>query len=211
MNKQVIKAMFANIVANDASRPVMNGVHFESERTYASDGHVLVIFHEGSEQLDGKTMSENGEEIEGHYPNVDSVFPQKDKWGKEAHFDIPQLKKALAYHMKQPTSTENDSLVINGTCLNIKSLSRLLNTITLIGDPNDIRFYSPDRSRATVITTNEMTSLIMPMLYNDDDVDFIDENDKECKKTISYENLINDFVFNGWRKPEPKKELAWVV
>ena len=211
MNKQVLEAMFANIVANDPARPVMNGVHFESERTYASDGHILVIYHEGSEQLDGKTMSELGEEIEGRYPNVDGVFPKKENWGKEASFDIPQLKKALAYYMKKDTTTANDRVVKNGTCFMSKSLARLLNTMTLVGDPKDIRFYSPERKSATVVTSKEMTCLIMPALYNDEDVDFVDENDIECTKTLSYENLINDFVFNGWKKPEPKTKLAWVA
>lgn len=211
MNKKVIKAMFANIVANDPNRPVMNGVHFESERTYASDGHVLVIFKEGSTELDGKTMSETGEEIEGRYPNVDSVFPKKEDWGIETRLDVAQLRKALSFYMKKPNTTQNDRLVLNGTCFNIKTLSRLLNVITLVGDINDIRFYTRDRNSSTVVTSKDMECIIMPTLYNDEDVDFIDEDDLDSSKTVSYENLINDFVFNGWKKQEPKEELAWVA
>ena len=44
MDKKVIKSLFANIVERGGLRPVMSGVHFEKEESYASDGHILVIY-----------------------------------------------------------------------------------------------------------------------------------------------------------------------
>ncbi len=206
MNKKIIKAMFANICAKDEMRPIMCGVHFERERCYASDGHVLVIFKEGSEKLDGKTVNLEGQEIEGRYPNVDSVFPPKDNQGNPFVCDFVQLKNACAYHIKQLSSTQNDRVIINGVGLNVRTLHRLLCTITLLGNPNDIKFFITDPSRAVVIESEQMRSLIMPTLYQEGEIDF--ETDFGETKTFSYENFINDYVFNCWKK-EPKKELEW--
>ncbi len=206
MNKKIIKAMFANICAKDEMRPIMCGVHFERERCYASDGHVLVIFKEGSEKLDGKTVNLEGQEIEGRYPNVDSVFPPKDNQGNPFVCDFVQLKNACAYHIKQLSSTQNDRVIINGVGLNVRTLHRLLCTITLLGNPNDIKFFITDPSRAVVVESEQMRSLIMPTLYQEGEIDF--ETDFGETKTFSYENFINDYVFNCWKK-EPKKELEW--
>ncbi|MBQ8709370.1 MAG: hypothetical protein IJ550_02145 [Bacteroidaceae bacterium] len=210
MNKKVIKAMFVNICSKEETRPIMMGVHFERERTYASDGHLLVIFKEGSVELDGKTMSSEGKEIEGKYPNVDSVFPSKEMRGDEFTLDVVQLQKACAYHIRQLSATQNDKVVIYGTGYNIRSLFRLLNTITTIGDPKNVKFYSKDKDHATVVVSDQMQSLIMPTLYEESDVDDM-PLDFADTKTISYENFINDYVFNGWKKKEPKDELAWAV
>lgn len=206
MNKKIIKAMFANICSKEEMRPIMCGVHFERERCYASDGHVLVIFKEGSEKLDGKTVNLEGQEIEGRYPNVDSVFPPKDNQGNPFVCDFVQLKNACAYHIKQLSSTQNDRVIINGVGLNVRTLHRLLCTITLLGNPNDIKFFITDPSRAVVIESEQMRSLIMPTLYQEGEIDF--ETDFGETKTFSYENFINDYVFNCWKK-EPKKELEW--
>lgn len=206
MNKKVIKAMFVNICSKDEARPIMGGVHFERERCYASDGHVLVIFKEGSEKLDGQTVDLEGNEIQGRYPNVDSVFPPKDNQGNPFTCDFVQLKNACAYHLKQLSSTEHDRVIINEVGFNVRTLHRLLCTITLIGNPNNIKFFMIDRSRAVVIESDQMRSLIMPTLYQDGDIDF--ETDFGETRTYSYENFINDYVFNCWKK-EPKKELEW--
>ena len=206
MNKKIIKAMFQNICSKDEMRPVMGGVHFERERCYASDGHVLVIYKEGSEKLDGKTLTVDGQEIEGRYPNVDSVFPAKGNEGNPFTCDFVQLKNACAYHLKQLSSTEHDRVVINGVGFNVRCLHRLLCTITLIGDPNHIKFFSKDASHAVVIESDQMRSLIMPSLYQEYEIDF--ETDFGETKTISYESFINNYVFNSWKK-QPKDELAW--
>ena len=54
MEKKIVQALFANICAKDELRPIMNGVHFESERCYASDGHVLVFMKKESRSLTEK-------------------------------------------------------------------------------------------------------------------------------------------------------------
>lgn len=210
MNKKVIKALFTNIVSTDPLRSIMQGVHFEKERCYASDGHILVIYNEGSETLDGKTMSAVGEVINGRYPNVDSVFPAKSDKGEVLTIDFVQLKNACAYHIKQLSATQNDIVVIGGIGYNIRSLLRLLNTIMLVGNPRNIKFHTYSPKRATTVESDAMIGLIMPTLYKADEVDEFDMNFEDTK-TISYENFINNFVFNGWRKPKPKEEFVWAI
>lgn len=207
MNKKVIKSMFQNIVSRDTLRPLMGGVHFEKERCYASDGHILVIYKEGSEKLDGKTITVDGQEIQGRYPNVDSVMPSANNQGEPLSVDFVQLKNACAYHMKQLSYSEHDRVVINGVGLNIRGLFRLLCTITLIGDPKNIKFHIKASDKAVMVTGDNFKGLIMPTLYREDEVDEV--HDFGDTKTLSYENFINNYVFNAWKKNQPKDDLDW--
>jgi hypothetical protein len=206
MNKKVIKSMFQNICSKDEMRPIMGGVHFEKERCYASDGHILVIFKEGSAKLEGKTISLDGQEIEGRYPNVDSVMPSKENQGESFVVDFVQLKNACNYHIRQMSASEHDKVVINNVGLNIRTLHRLLCTLTVVGDPHNIKFFSIDKSHAVTVESDQMKGLIMPTLFEDGDIDY--ETEFGESKTFSYENFINDYVFNSWRK-QPKVEMAW--
>lgn len=209
MNKKVIKALFANVCSKDETRKIMNGVHFEQERMYATDGRLLVIFNEGSKELDGKTMSVEGEEIMGVFPKVDSVFPSKENRGQEFTLDVIQLKNACAYHLKQLSATQHDKVVINGVGYNVQVLFHLLSTITTVGDPKNVKFYNKGPEFATVVISDQMKSLIMPARFEEDAIDYI-PTDFDDVKTFSYENFINDYVFNSWKK-KPKQELAWAV
>jgi len=209
MNKKIIKAMYQNIVAKDVNRPVMNGVHFEEGRCYASDGHVLVILNEGSKKLDGKTISLTGEEIEGRYPNVDSVFPHKQDGDYQFVLDVKQLKEACSYHGRKLETTDKDAVVINGVGFNVRTLLRLLTTIMLAGT-KEVTFTTRDKAHAVVVENGKlMRCLIMPTLYVDEQIDAEAEIGEPV--VLSYENLINDFVFNGWKKSQAKEELAWAV
>lgn len=209
MNKKIIKAMYQNIASKDENIPVMQGVHFEEGRCYASDGHILVILNEGSKTLDGKTLSLEGQEIEGRFPNVDSVFPQQQETDTVFCLDLKQLKDACLYHARKQETTDKDIVVINGVGFNIGMLVRLLNTV-MLGGTKDVKFIIRDRSHAVVIENGTMMRcLIMPTLYLDEAVDAgVDPGDIAI---MSYENLINDFVFNGWKKAQPKEELAWAI
>lgn len=208
MNKKIIKAMFANICAKDDMRPIMGGVHFEKERCYASDGKVLVIFKEGSEKLADKTINIDGGEIEGRYPNVDSVMPSKGNEGAPFQIDFVQLKNACAYHMKKLSSNQNDKVIINDVGFNIRNLFRLLATILTGSNPRKVTFFALDRGHAVKFTAEQLEGLIMPCNYEEADIDI--EQEFGDIKTLSYENFINDYVFNSWKK-ETKTELAWAI
>lgn len=209
MDKKVIQMMFTNICSTDEVRPLMCGVHFEKERCYASDGHVLLIYKEGSEKLDGKTLTVTGEEIEGRYPNVDSVFPPKESRGEKFVTDFVQLKNACTYHLRKMSANPHDVVVIEGVGYNIRQLARLLGAIMTIGDNKHIAFYHKGADRAVTVLSDKMQSLIMPTLYKPEDIDRKKEDIAEVEY-LSYENLINSYVFNSWKKEKPKEALAWV-
>lgn len=209
MEKKIIQALYANICAKDELRPLMCGVHFESERCYASDGHVLVIYAESKPDLDGKTMNVNGNLLDGRYPNVDSVFPSEENYGTKLNIDIVQLRNACQWQTRQENANENDRVVINGVGYCIRTLMRLCNAMIAGGKTNSIKFYNSDPAKASVIIGNKLKGLIMPMIYEEHEVD-VEREDEGFTKVYSYESLINDYVFNSWKKPVKTEPLAWL-
>lgn len=209
MEKKIIQALYAYIVDKSELRPIMNGVHFESERCYASDGHILVIYDEGKPELAGKTLSVDGKTIDGKYPNVDKVFPKKEDYGTKLSVDLLQLRNACQWQTRQEGANENDCVVINGVGYNIRTLMRMCNMMLAEGKPRDIKFYNGDPARATVIIGHKLKGLIMPSVYEEVNIDS-EREEYGYTKTYSYESLINDYVFNSWKKPEKKESLAWL-
>ena len=208
LDKKIIKAIYANIVSHDEMRPVMNGIHFEEERCYGSDGHLLVIYKVGSKELCDKTIHPTGEVIDGHFPNVDSVVPtEREEYPHR--IDLKELHQACLYHLKKEDTEENDRLLIAHKSFNIRNLCRLLNVFTAAGQLNKAVMYMSDPTRATVIESKLLTAIIMPVLTQDEScVD--SEREDGSSMIISYENFINDYAFNHWRKPEPKNDMNWL-
>ena len=209
MDKKVIQALFTNICAKDELRPVMNGVHFESERCYATDGKVLVIYGEGKPELDGKTVHQDGTVIEGRYPNVDAVFPSEENYGKKLNIDIKQLRDACQWQIRQENANENDRVVINGVGYNVRTLMRLCNVLLVAGDPHKIKFYNSEPNRCSVLIGTKLKCIIMPMQFEEGDID-TEREGEGFTQTYSYENFINDYVFNSWRKQEKPQTLSWL-
>ena len=208
MEKKIIQSLFANVVGKDDLRPIMKGVHFESERCYASDGHLLVIYEESQSKLDGKTMSADGLIIEGIYPKVDAVFPKKEDYGTKLSIDVQQLKDACLWHLKQEDSDDHDAVVINGVGYLIRSMARILNVMTASGNPQKVAFYNQPNRGAVFIGT-KIKGMLMTFPFEESNVD--SERGDECMSVVlSYENLINEYVFNSWKKPQKIDSLAWL-
>lgn len=207
MDKKIIKSMFDNICAKDVLRPIINGIHFEEKRCYASDGHLLIIYNEGSIRLAGKTILLEGIEQEGKYPNVDSVFPSENAKHTEIQIDVEQLKNACIWHSKKPSAIDIDRVVICDVGLNVNTLLRFLKTVSLFGKVQTFSFY--DRSKSVLVEGENFKGIIMPMEYSEKDIDSVSEFDETCT-LYSYENFINDYIFNSWKDEEPKKVLSWL-
>ena len=122
MDKQIIKALYG-VASKDNVNPILNGVHFEEQRCYATDTHLLVIYNEGSEKHAGKTLSIKGEEIKGQYPPVDKVIPKK--LTNPLTLDFGQLQRACAWWGKQSDHHIEDKVVLRSTCLNIAYLQKV--------------------------------------------------------------------------------------
>lgn len=207
MDKKIIKSMFDNICAKDVLRPIMNGIHFEENRCYASDGHILIIYNESVPRLKDKTILLEGMEIDGRYPNVDSVFPSENAKHTEMQIDVEQLKNACIWHSKKPSAMDVDRVVISGVGLNVNTLLRFLKTVSLFGKEQTFYFY--DRLKSVLVDGENFKGIIMPMEYNEKDIDAESEFNETCT-VYSYENFINDYVFNSWKDEAPKKVLSWL-
>lgn len=207
MDKKIIKSMFDNICAKDELRPIMNGIHFEESRCYASDGHVLIIYNESVPRLKDKTILLEGMEIDGKYPNVDSVLPSENTKHTEMQIDVEQLKNACIWHSKKPSAMDVDRVVICGVGLNVNTLLRFLKTVSLFGKEQTFAFY--DRLKSVLVEGENFKGIIMPMEYNEKDIDAESEFNETCT-VYSYENFINDYVFNSWKDEAPKKVLSWL-
>ena len=207
MDKKIIKSMFDNICAKDELRLIMNGIHFEESRCYASDGHVLIIYNESVPRLKDKTILLEGMEIDGKYPNVDSVFPSENAKHTEMQIDVEQLKNACIWHSKKPSAMDVDRVVICGVGLNVNTLLRFLKTVSLFGKEQTFYFY--DRLKSVLVDGENFKGIIMPMEYNEKDIDAESEFNETCT-VYSYENFINDYVFNSWKDEAPKKVLSWL-
>ena len=207
MDKKIIKSMFDNICAKDVLRPIMNGIHFEENRCYASDGHILIIYNESVPRLKDKTILLEGMEIDGRYPNVDSVLPSENAKHTEMQIDVEQLKNACIWHSKKPSAMDVDRVVICGVGLNVNTLLRFLKTVSLFGKEHTFAFY--DRLKSVLVEGENFKGIIMPMEYNEKDIDAESEFNETCT-VYSYENFINDYVFNSWKDVSPKKVLSWL-
>ena len=207
MDKKIIKSMFDNICAKDVLKPIMNGIHFEENRCYASDGHILIIYNESVPRLKDKTILLEGMEIDERYPNVDSVLPSENAKHTEMQIDVEQLKNACIWHSKKPSAMDVDRVVICGVGLNVNTLLRFLKTVSLFGKEQTFAFY--DRLKSVLVEGENFKGIIMPMEYNEKDIDAESKFNETCT-VYSYENFINDYVFNSWKDEAPKKVLSWL-
>lgn len=207
MDKKIIKSMFDNICAKDILRPIMNGVHFEENRCYASDGHVLVIYNEGSERLKGKTMLQDGEETQGIYPKVDSVLPKEKEEHTELIIDVEQLKNACQWHQRQLSFSNMARVIIEGVGFSVNTMLRFLKTISLFGTEQKFLMYG--KMKSTMVVGENFKGLIMPMEYDESQIDMKSDITGECL-VYSYENFINEYVFNAWKEDKKPKPLSWL-
>lgn len=207
MDKKIIKAMYDNICAKDQLRPIMNGIHFEKERCYATDGHVLIIYNESVPRLNGKTILVEGIEQDGKFPNVDLVIPSENAEHSKIEIDAEQLKNACIWHSKKCSALEGDRVVICRVGLNVRTLMRFLKVVTLFGKEHTFQFYG--KRNAVYVEGKDFKGLIMPMEYNEEMIDVESEFCDTCT-LYSYENFINDYVFNSWKDEAPKSPLSWM-
>lgn len=209
MNKKVIKAMYDYIVSKDSVRPNLMGVHFEKERCYATDTHILAIYKCGSEKFDGKTVSVNGEVIKANYPAIDRIVPKK--LINPLSLDFRQLREACSWWAKQKENNPDDQVVLNGTVLNIRFLSRMLYLFSLTAELGSLTFYlNADASRPVVAVSESLTVLLMPCQLEDESrID--DLRDGNSLITVSYANLINTYALEKNRPKAKKSEpMGWL-
>lgn len=209
MEKKIIKAMYSTIASKDPIRPIMTGVFFDKDCCVATDTHILVVYHHANPKHAGKILNAAGEEIKGTFPNYNRVFPSKERLSHyRPRIDLVQLQKACSWFTRQPGFTDKDVVVIRGKGLSIKYLSTLLNLFALTPEIKSAEIFQTPEANAAVIKSKNISALLMPMMVDEAKVDAPRADD--CPVVLTLENLINQFVFEGW-KPKPVEDpMAWL-
>lgn len=208
MDKKILRAMFKTIAeVADPIRPNLLGVHFEAERCYATDTHVLVIYKQGNEKLAGQTVAFNGEIIKGKYPDVDRVVP-KDMPNPALPIDLAQLYRALKWYVVQPDNLKEDVIAFGDIGYSIRNLITVLNIYEIAGELGKMSFFlSPEQGRPAKFESETLTTILMPILITEE---AIDQPRAEDIVTVSYEMLISKYASNCWKKKEAVVEMDWL-
>lgn len=207
MDKKVMKAMYAYIVSKDQMRPMMTGVFFDKNAIVASDAKVLVKYKIPGGKFTGKILAANGEEISGKYPNYERVFPSVE--GQYfPPIDLEQLQKAIAWFTRQPGFTEDDTVLMEGKGVSIKRLGTLLNILVVGNDIKKAKMAKTQDGQPVVIHSPKFDALLMPMNADESKAD--NERVEDCPLVITLENLINQYVFEGWRPKTVEDPMSWL-
>lgn len=90
-------------VDKDKNRLILSGVFHKDGKVYATEGHILCrLSRTYDEANEGKVIDKTGKEIEGRYPNADSIIPNTEGWKSiPADFTkINEARKTWAAHKK---------------------------------------------------------------------------------------------------------------
>lgn len=207
MDKRILKQMFTDIAARDNYRPTLMGVHFEEDCCIATDTHMLVVYKQSNPELAGRTLTIDGSDCKGKYPDWRRVIPATVP-NEPLPIDLGQLHKALKWHKRQATSHKEDKIAFGDISFSIDYLCRVLNVYKTAQELSECRFTLNVEGRPAKMESTSLTSILMPVLSEASNVD--GERLPETALTLSYETIINNYAFNSWKKAEKPAELAWV-
>lgn len=207
MDKKILKQMFTDIVGRDPRRPSIMGVHFEEDCCVATDTHILVVYNEGSENFAGKTLTANGEEVKGTYPQWRRVIPAEMPGGS-LPISLSQLHKALKWHKQQSDSHKDDKIAFDNVVLSVEYLNRLFNVYAAAGELGVCEFMVGEPARPVKFVSPSLTSILMPVSADVFEIDA--DRMYESAAVLSYETIINNCAFNSWKKSEKSDELSWI-
>jgi hypothetical protein len=96
-------------------RPALTGVYHKGGYIYATTGFILArVVGEYPEELEGKAINKQGEELESRYPNAEAVIPDY-LHAEKVEIDLGDLKKAVknVLRVKNKTRTETKHAAID--------------------------------------------------------------------------------------------------
>lgn len=209
MEKKILKAMYTYIASKDPVRPTLCGVFFDKDAIVATDTHMLVKYKTPGGKFAGKILDANGEEIKGQFPDYNRVIPTGDNLGEYIpRVNLEQLQKACAWFTRKVGFNANDCVCIEGKSISIKYLSVMLNVLLVADDIKTAVLHKTSDGRPAVITSKKFDMIIMP--HNMDQAKVDEERAEDCPVVLSLENLINQFVFEGWKKQPTDDPMGWL-
>lgn len=208
MDRNIVKALFKEIASKDTIRPTLNGVHFEESRCYATDTHILVVYNESDPRFAGKTISANGDEINGRFPEVDRVIPKERT--NLFRGDLSQLYRACCWWSKQSDSNINDQVVIDGHQYVIGTMKRLLSMYSISAELRTAKMYLNELNRPAIVVSDLLTSIQMPCTPSPEEkIDDVRSDGEPV--VVSYANLINTFAIESTKpKDVAPASFSWL-
>lgn len=154
----------------DRYRPIFNGVHYEDGYMYATNRYLAIkIKQEYAPELEGRTISREGEDIGGNFPDVNRVLPDMKKLSfvKVDFKRVLEVEKEFRTDKKVNKKLKFAVVKVGDTYLGIELLAKIAK-FAIYFDINEIGVQSPDKC---VIVTDEInTALLMPVTYTDQKV-----------------------------------------
>lgn len=154
----------------DNLKRVLGCVHYENGMCHASDGYMLVRTKIGyKEEYEGKNLAKDGEQVDGRYPNVNSVIPNVTEEHTEYEVDFDLIDayiksgKIWAQTNLPPKSKIEIHLVINfhGTYLRLMMLQVLCTAMKAMGMTT--LYVNNDNLRPVFMKKGDEAVVLMPL------------------------------------------------
>lgn len=165
--------------SDDQLIPVMNGIYHDEGFQIASDGHVLCcIKADYDAELEHKIIGDNGDEIDGRYPNYKSV--RGTDYKLEYKIDTEKVYDALRQYKaaKKAAGKWGDVPMCMIKVGNKKNGYSYFNVVvmavfcTFMDHKNNNVLRVQDPNRAAECTCEDGSwALLMPVVHDDDEVD----------------------------------------
>ena len=156
--------------AKDNLYSALTGVYYKDGMLIASDSYILVRTKIGyKEEYEGKIIAKDGNEVDGRYPNIDSVIPivTEDYIEHDVDFDLidAYVKSGKVWaetHLQKGKKME-DHLVLNfhGTNFRLMDLQKICTAMKAMG--MNYLYINKDCSRPAFMTKDGESVLLMPL------------------------------------------------
>lgn len=150
-------------VDKDKYRPIMHGVFHKDGKVYASDVRILCrLSRTYDEAKEGKVIDKTGQEIDGRYPNADSVIPNTEGWKViPADFDkINEARKTWTAHKKLYKKNAKGRFIIGNQEVAMDYLFLMADLMMELGINEFLQ--SENNCRPLTAKDNENDIILMP-------------------------------------------------
>lgn len=157
-------------VGKDKNRPIMRGVFHKDGKVYASDGRILCrLSRTYDEANEDKVIDKTGKEIDGRYPNADSVIPNTEGWKSiPADFDkINEARKTWTAHKKLYKKNAKGYFIIGNQEVAMDCLFMMADLMMELGINEFLQ--SENKCRPLTARDNDNDIILMPCIpYHDE-------------------------------------------
>ena len=155
-------------VSKNYKRPIFTGVYHKNGEIVATDAHILLIFknYAYEAKYEGKIISKSGEEIEGKYPNYNSVKPSnnteiikidRDNFNNAIKADKAKRRLLSAKEKKAHKAYYK----INEIYLDLYEMEKFINAMEYLGTDN-IQIHPTKKNLPILSETSKGWTVLMP-------------------------------------------------